>query len=240
MSTPLPPIAILAGGMATRMRPLTDEIPKAMIPVAGEPFIAHQLRLLAEKGLTDVVLLLGYRGEQIEQFVGDGARFSLRVRYQYDGKTLLGTGGAIRRALPLLGPQFFVLYGDSYLDIDYRAVSEAFDKAGADGLMTVYRNSGQFDRSNVLFADGRVRFYSKTETVPGMDWIDYGLSLLRCGVLADWPTDQAFGLDQVFERLARDKRLAGFEVSRRFFEIGSVEGLRETEAYIVNRKAPQI
>jgi N-acetyl-alpha-D-muramate 1-phosphate uridylyltransferase len=236
MSTPLPPIAILAGGMATRMRPLTDEMPKAMIPVAGEPFIAHQLRLLAEKGLSDAVLLLGYRGEQIERFVGDGARFKLRVRYQYDGKILLGTGGAIRQALPLLGPQFFVLYGDSYLDIDYRAVFEAFDKAGTDGLMTVYRNNGRFDRSNVLFADGMVRFYSKTESVPGMDWIDYGLSLLRNSVLADWPADQAFGLDQVFERLAKDWRLAGYEVSKRFFEIGSVEGLREAQEYIVSRR----
>jgi prepilin-type processing-associated H-X9-DG protein len=231
MNTVLPPIAILCGGLATRMRPLTNVMPKAMIKVAGEPFVAHQLRRLAQRGITDAVLLVGYRGEQIEEFVGDGAAFGLRVRYRYDGKTLLGTGGALRMALPLLGDAFFILYGDSYLDIDYRAVFEAYQVAHADGLMTVYRNDGRFDRSNVVFADGRVRHYSKRIVVPGMHWIDYGLSVLDAAVLARWPAE-VFGLDQVFEHLGRAGRLAGFEATNRFYEIGSVQGLAETEAYI--------
>ena len=155
------PVAILAGGLATRIRPFTESIPKALIAIHGEPFLAHQLRMLRLRGVTRVVLCVGYRGEQIQQFAGDGAQFGLEVDYSFDGPALLGTAGAIRRALPQLGDAFFVLYGDSYLPCDYQRVEEAFLASAKSGLMTVYRNEGSFDTSNVEFSGGWILSYKR-------------------------------------------------------------------------------
>jgi len=147
----MPPLALLAGGLATRLRPLTATIPKALVEVAGEPFIAHQLRLLRREGVSRVVMCTGYRGEQIAEYVGDGGRFGLTVEYSQDGDRLLGTGGALKKALPLLGAEFLVMYGDSYLDIPFAPVVAAFRASHAKGLMVVYRNEGRYDKSNVIF-----------------------------------------------------------------------------------------
>ena len=228
----LPPVAILAGGLATRLRPLTVRVPKAMIPVAGEPFIAHQLRLLRREGAAEVVLCLGHLGAQVEAFVGDGARFGLKVRYAFEETRLLGTGGALRQALPLLGPRFLVLYGDSYLDIAYAPVVAAFEASGLDGLMTVYRNEGRWDTSNVVFEGGRILAYSKTARRPDMRHIDYGLGVLKAAALAPYPEGEAFDLAEAYGALVAAGRLAGLEVRQRFYEIGSPEGLREAEAYL--------
>ena len=129
------PVAILAGGLATRLRPITEKIPKSLVDVAGEPFIVRQLDYLFRQRVRDVVLCIGYLGEMIEAVVGDGSRFGLRVSYSIDGPILLGTGGALRRAAPLLGEAFFVLYGDSYLPVDYRCDRSrifGFGPTGAD------------------------------------------------------------------------------------------------------------
>lgn len=228
----LPTVAILAGGLARRMRPLTARLPKALVEVAGEPFIAHQLRLLRRRGSADIVLCLGYLGEQIEAFVGDGRAFGLAVRYSHEGERLLGTGGALRKALPLLGSPFLVLYGDSYLDFDYRAALEAFRESGLDGLMTVHRNEGAWDASNVVFEAGRIRCYSKTARRADMHHIDYGLGILKAEVLEPYPADRPLDLAQVYAALVEKGRLAGFEVTQRFYEIGSKAGLAETDAYL--------
>jgi len=234
----LPAVAILAGGLATRLRPLTETVPKALLEVAGEPFIAHQLRLLAREGVAEAVLCLGYLGEQVVDFVGDGGRFGLRVRYSHDGDRLMGTGGALRRALPLLGERFFILYGDSYLDIAYAPVAAAFAASGLDGLMTVYGNEGRYDTSNVVFADGRIVFYSKKVKRPDMRHIDWGLGLLKAEILERHPADQPFDLADVYTGLVEAGRLAGYEVGHRFYEIGSHEGLAETAAYIDRTAGP--
>src|SRR5689334_12852457 len=155
------PAALLAGGLATRLRPITEKVPKAMVEVAGRPFIDHQLALLRRNGVRRVVLCLGYLGEQVERHVGDGSDRGLEVRYSHDGERLLGTGGALLRAAPLLGPAFWVLYGDSYMDIDYAAVLRHFAAGGQDGLMTVLHNEGRWDRSNVVFQNGRLLCYEK-------------------------------------------------------------------------------
>ena len=131
------PVAILAGGLSTRLRPITENIPKALVDVAGKPFIARQLEYLRRQGITRVVLCLGHLGEQVEALVGDGAAFGLDVGYSWDGPRLLGTGGALKRALPLLGGQFFVFYGDSYLQIDFRAVERGFFASGKPGSSAV-------------------------------------------------------------------------------------------------------
>src|SRR6266699_1608603 len=161
------PIAILAGGLATRLRPITETIPKALVEIAGEPFLAHQLRLLRANGYERVVMCVGYLGEMVREFAGDGSRFGLRVEYSFDGPAgLLGTAGAIRKALPLLGGEISVIYGDSYLPGDYAAAERAFHEAGRLGLMTVYRNEGQWDTSNVEFDGARVVRYDKANRTP--------------------------------------------------------------------------
>jgi MurNAc alpha-1-phosphate uridylyltransferase len=225
------PVAILAGGVASRMRPHTDNIPKALLDVAGRPFIAHQLTLLREQRITDVIVCAGHLGEQIEAFVGDGSTWGLRVRFSYDGPRLLGTGGALRRALPLLGgAAFFVMYGDSYLTCDFNAVSRAFMESNRRGLMTVFRNDNTLGDSNVLFDRGQIVRYEKISRLPEMRHIDYGLSVLSPPALTTYPADTPFDLTRVFQDLLAQGQLAGFEVPDRFFEIGSPEGFRDTTA----------
>jgi NDP-sugar pyrophosphorylase family protein len=230
--TEMPAVALLAGGLATRLRPLTGQTPKAMLEVAGEPFVAHQLRLLRREGVSHVVLCVGYLGEQIADFVGDGSQFGLRVDYKPDGPRLLGTGGALRAAIDLLGDEFLVMYGDSWLDIPYAPVVEAFRDSGAPALMTVFRNEGQWDSSNVWFEDGRIRLYDKRKRLAEMHHIDWGLGMVRADALAAQPVDAPFDLADVYSELSRSGQLAGYEVKTRFYEIGSVEGLRETDALL--------
>ena len=228
----LPPLALLAGGLATRMRPLTDQIPKSLLEVAGEPFIAHQLRLIRRQGITRVVICVGYRGELIREFVGNGSRFDLEVSYSPDGPALLGTGGALRKALPMLGPEIIVMYGDSWLDTPYAPIVAVFRASAKPALMTVYRNAGQWDRSNVQFEDGRILRYDKIERTPAMRHIDWGLCMVTADLLRAQPDGSAFDLASVYTELAGRGDLAGFEVATRFYEIGSPDGLRETDALL--------
>jgi len=232
MSAPLEiPVAILAGGLATRLRPVTEKIPKSLLPVAGRPFLAHQLKMLQERGIRRAVLCVGHLGEMIQREFG-AAAFGVQLDYSFDGEKLLGTGGAIQRALPRLGGEFFVLYGDSYLPIPYAPVAENFHRSGKPGLMTVFRNEGKYDTSNVLFRDGEIVVYDKKVKLPEMRHIDYGLSLFKSAVFDGYATGQAFDLADVMGRLVREKQLAGYEVFERFYEIGSPAGLPELESLL--------
>lgn len=230
--TTMPPLALLTGGLATRLRPLTEKIPKALIEVAGEPFIAHQLRLIRREGIKHVVLCVGYRAAMIEAFVGDGSRFGLEVTYSADGPNLLGTGGALRRALSVAGPEMLVMYGDSWLDTNYVPIVEAFRNSHKPALMTVYRNNGRWDRSNVWFEDHRIRVYDKHKQLPEMQHIDWGLGLLLEDALTNQVQKQAIDLSDVYTALAQKGQLAGYEVATRFYEIGSPAGLKETDALL--------
>ncbi len=221
------PVAILAGGLAKRMRPLTEQIPKALIDIDGEPFIAHQLRLLRSKGIGRVVVCVGYLGERIQAYVGSGKRFGLIVDYSFDGPVLLGTAGALRRALPQLGDAFFVLYGDSYLTCTYLAVQRAFFSAATAGLMTVFRNENTHGRSNVEFVDGALVAYDKWESNARMRHIDYGLGVLTPHALDTVPEGQPYDLARLYQQLLVGGRLAAFEIHERFYEIGSWQGLAE-------------
>lgn len=226
------PVAILAGGLATRLRPRTDRIPKLLLEVAGEPFFSHQLRLMKKSGLTRIVVCVGHLGEMIVARYGDGAKWGVRIEYSFDGPRLLGTGGALIRALPLLGESFYVLYGDSYLPVDYRAVGRAFGASGLPGMMTVYENRGRYDASNVWFAEGRIKLYDKRNQAPQMRHIDYGLGVLRSTALDGWPRGEGVDLAAVYQRHVADGRLAGYEVEQRFYEIGSPAGLRELDVLL--------
>ena len=226
------PVAILAGGMATRLRPITENIPKLLVEVAGEPFFSHQLRLLRQNGLTRIVLCVGYLGQQIVDLYGDGAKWGVQIEYAFDGPKLLGTGGALIAALPKLGDAFYVLYGDSYLPIDYRAVGGFFLRSGKLGLMTVYENHGRYDRSNVWFEDGAIRVYDKKNKVSQMQHIDYGLGVFRAAAFDGFPRDAVVDLAEVQKSLVARRELAGYEIKQRFYEIGSHEGLQELDALL--------
>jgi NDP-sugar pyrophosphorylase family protein len=226
------PVAILAGGLATRLRPITKTIPKALVDVAGRPFIEWQLDYLYQQGVRHVVLCISYPGEQIEEVIEDGKRFGFKVDYSYDGDRLLGTGGALRKALPMLGDAFFVFYGDSYLPIRFADVEENFITQNQPALMTVLENGDRWDRSNVLFSDGKLVEYNKHSPSENMAYIDYGLGVLSADVLLAYPENEPFDLAEVYHRLSLDGQLAGYEVFERFYEIGSLEGLKETEEYL--------
>lgn len=231
-------IAILAGGLALRLRPLTDKIPKALIEIGGKPFAVHQLELLLKNELTRVVFCLGYRGEMVQAALGDGRVLGTQIDYVFDGPKLLGTGGALRKALPLLGESFFVVYGDSYLDCDYASVEAAYRASGKLALIAVYRNADRWDRSNILFADGVIRRYDKLHPTEDMAHIDYGLGVLSRRALEPYPPDDPLDLAKVYEDLLAQGQLAGYEVSTRFYEIGSESGLEELRQHLA-RNAPE-
>jgi NDP-sugar pyrophosphorylase family protein len=221
------PVAVLAGGLATRLKPITEKIPKLLVEVAGEPFFSHQIRLLRGAGLTRLVACVGYLGEQVVGRYGNGSDWGVHIEYSFDGPRLLGTGGALIRALPRLGDAFYVLYGDSYLPVDYQAVARSFLASGKLGLMTVYQNNGQFDASNTWFEGGAIRAYDKREKLPEMRHIDYGLGLFRRAAFDGFARDEPVDLADVQKALLARGELAGFEVKERFYEIGSHSGLEE-------------
>jgi MurNAc alpha-1-phosphate uridylyltransferase len=227
---------VLAGGLATRMRPHTLTVPKAMLEVAGRPFVDWQLERLAESGVRDVVMCVAHLAEQIEAHVGDGARFGVRVRWAHEGAKLLGTAGAIRAALELLEPVFVVTYGDSYLPFDYsepaRILSEHPD---CDGVMAVFKNAGAWDASNVVTDGEWVTRYEKGQKDPAFDHIDYGATALRRAIIAALPAGEPHGLDAIQRDLSRQKRLRACVARARFFEIGSPEGLAELDRHLRTR-----
>jgi NDP-sugar pyrophosphorylase family protein len=228
----MPPMAILAGGLATRLRPITSSVPKSMVKVAGAPFIQHQLRLLVREGFRDIVVCTGYMGDQIEAFVGDGSRFGCSVVYSQDGTTPLGTGGALLRASPLLGRRFMAIYGDSYLDTSYAQAWAAFRRSDLLAMMTVYRNEGRLDTSNVEFSEGVIKQYDKVVKTSAMHYIDYGLGIFSREALFTFPLGESFDLAQLYCLLSQRRLLAGHEVYERFYEIGSSAGLAETDRYL--------
>jgi NDP-sugar pyrophosphorylase family protein len=228
-------VAILAGGLATRLRPLTSDQPKALIRIAGKPFIQLQLELLMQKGVHRVVLCLGHMAESIVDVVEKNSGFGLEITYSCDGPVPLGTGGSIRKAVPLLPDTFLVLYGDSYLDCDYNGIAGHFLEIPEPALMTVYRNEDQWDQSNVEFWDGRILAYNKTARTPSMKYIDYGLGAFRKSVFDALPENTPLDLASIYQDLVRANLLAGIEVFQRFYEIGSQKGIEEFQRYFEQR-----
>jgi NDP-sugar pyrophosphorylase family protein len=226
------PVAILAGGLATRLRPLTETIPKSMIEICGYPFAHWQTKLLAKAGVLEIVYCVAYKSEMIEEFLGDGSKYGVQIRYSHDGPKQLGTGGAIIKALPDLGNRFMVLYGDSYLPIDFSKVENRYEESHKPALMTVYANNGKFDSSNVDYTGGVIYRYQKGTESSEMTHIDYGLSCFDQEVFLNYNLDSPLDLAQVFTELASQKLLAGYEADERFYEIGSRQGILDFKAYV--------
>ena len=229
------PVVILAGGLGTRMRQFGKNVPKALLDINGEPFLGHQLQLLQKNGIRHTVLCIGHLAEQVEAYTGDGARFGMQIDYSYDGPVLLGTGGAIHKALSKLTDAFFVLYGDSYLTCDFAAVQKTFQASGKKALMTVLKNEGRWDKSNVEFADGKIVVYDKKLNSPAMKHIDYGLGLFKRSVFEALPEDTKIDLAGIYQDMLSAGELAAFEVPDRFYEIGSPQGLLELRAYLAGK-----
>jgi MurNAc alpha-1-phosphate uridylyltransferase len=215
------------------MHPSTLTLPKSMLPVAGRPFVDWQLERLAECGFRDVVMCVAFLGDRIETHVKDGARFGLAVRWSLEGPRLLGTGGALRAALPLLHPTFLVTYGDSYLPFDYAGPLRMLGTHDdADGVMSVFKNDGKWDSSNVSTDGVWVRRYEKGVGDPSLDHIDYGATAFRREVIAACPEGVAFGLDRVQRDLAQRTRLRAYVAHERFYEVGSPHGLAELDRHL--------
>jgi MurNAc alpha-1-phosphate uridylyltransferase len=229
------PLAILAGGYATRLGLLTRETPKCLIEINGRPFIDLQLELLIDNGYSEFVFCLSYKSDLVQEHLGDGSNKGIKIHYSIDGATQLGTGGAIQKALPLLGSAFGVIYGDSYLPINYRQVEQYFLTNQSIALMTVYKNRNQLDKSNVEFIDGRLINYEKGTKNENMHHIDYGITYFKAAAFQSWADQSSFDLSIVCNELARKKQLDGYEVFERFYEIGSLLGIEEFAQYL--RKA---
>ena len=236
------PCVVLAGGLATRMRPATEKIPKALLPVGGRPFVDTQVSWLRDQGVEHVVFSVGYRGDAIREHLGNGARFGVHVDYVDDGPMLLGTGGAVRLVVDsgLVEDAFFVLNGDSYLSVDFDEFEKTFRRVEYPALMTVFQNRNQGDVSNAVVGDGRVLLYDKLRSAsPGeeMEWIDYGLSILRSDViLKRVPPALPFDLADLMHELSLEGLLGCYEVQHRFYEVGSPRGLAELEAHLLKAK----
>ena len=233
------PIVVLAGGLATRLRPATSTIPKSLIEINNKPFVLHQLELFEKKRVEQIHYCLGFLGEQVEAVVKNSSfHSSMQISFSYDGEKLLGTGGSVAKAFSHLPKTFFVTYGDSYLDIDYEAVHQTFlnkKKVEDEALMTVFKNEGRWDSSNVVYANQRVSLYSKTHKTSAMEYIDYGLNILSKKNFEDYSSETTFGLEQIQEILSQQNKLIGFEAKNRFYEIGSFNGIEDFTNYINNQ-----
>jgi NDP-sugar pyrophosphorylase family protein len=220
-------VLILAGGLGSRLSPLTEQVPKCMVSAGGKPFLEHQLRLLASRGMRDIVLCVGYLGERVLECFWNGHHLGVDIAYAWERDGLLGTAGAIRNAEALLKPEFFVTYGDSYLLLDYRAIMKRFRESDALGMMVVYRNENQLEPSNVVVRDGHVTAYDKTTRLPWMVYVNEGLSVLRRRSLKLIPPGIPFSQEQFYQMLIRRRQLMAYETEQRFYEIGSRQGLDE-------------
>jgi len=233
------PVVVLAGGLATRLRPITEKIPKSIVTVNDEPFVLHQLKLFQQSGISHVHFCLGHLGEMVKMVI-DNSPFAstMSITYSFDGEKLLGTGGALKKALPFLPDVFFVTYGDSYLDIDYKLIEAKFSESENDnlGLMTVYKNSDKYDTSNVIYENERIILYSKKQSATQMEYIDYGLGIVRQKHFSAYPDLTYFDLSEIYENLSIKGELMGYEIHNRFYEIGSLNGIEDLSKYLKTKK----
>jgi N-acetyl-alpha-D-muramate 1-phosphate uridylyltransferase len=227
--------AILAGGLGTRLRPLTEKVPKAMVSVNGRPFLEYELELLKRNKVTDIVLCLGYLGEQVEEHFGDGRRFGVKIRYSHDGKELLGPIGGLKTAEHLLGDEFFVTYGDAYLRMNYEEMMAVLNQSKKLATMAVYKNEGRFGRSDIIAKNGFVVAYDKTRSLSGMLWVNFGVSALKKEALSEVEPGRYCDEETFYGALIKRKQLVSYQTYDRFYEIGSPQGLDEFARFIAEK-----
>lgn len=225
-------VVILAGGLGTRLRPLTDRVPKVLVAVRGKPFLKYQLEWLANHCLTDIVICVGHLGDRLSEFAGDGRAFGVSIKYSSDGSRLLGTGGALKKAETLLDEDFCVLNGDSYLPIDPLEPIRYFREEQHSAMMLIFHNNGSYDRSNVAVKDGMVTLYDRNSTAPEVEYIDYGLRMFRRDTLKLVPQEGPWDLEVLYQKLIKQNQLRAYPVDEPFYEIGKAEGLERFARYL--------
>ena len=230
-------VVILAGGLATRLRSITNKISKSMIRINEKPFLEYQIELLKKNNLTDILLCIGHLGGQIKDYFGNGKNWGVRLSYSKEKENLLGAGGALKKAESLVEDEFFVMYGDSYLILDYQEIADYFHNFDKQGLMVVYKNYNQFDKSNLIVENGLVKLYDKEGVNSKIVYIDEGISILKKEILSDFPPHTPFPLDRIFQRLISKKEFLAFETKQRFYEIGSRQGLNDFKKLILEKEA---
>ena len=225
-------IVMLAGGLGTRLGKRYEKTPKSMIRILGRPFLQHQIELLKERGIRRILLCTGHLGEQIKAYFGNGEKFGVNIQYSEEGEKLMGTGGALKKAESFINENFFLMWGDSYLLLDYMNIWNAYFKSGCVGLMVVYNNYNQRVKSNVIVKDGKIVLYDKWKSYPDMVYIDNGVSVFNKVILKEIPPDNVFAIEKVFKKWSLEGKLAAYETEQSFYEIGSIPGLREFEALV--------
>lgn len=228
-------VAILAGGLATRLRPLTNNIPKSMIDVNGKPFLQYQLEFLKKNGITDIVLCVGYLSDLIEDYFGDGAGFGVELTYSKETQSLLGTAGALKHAGPFLEDEFFIMYGDSYIFLNFNGAMSYFKQHDEPSLMVIYKNEDRYDRSNVATSNNKIAVYDKINKTNDMVFIDYGVCILKKQVLSLIPSIGPYSLESLFSVLIKQEKMLAYETFDRFYEIGSLTGLEEFRSYALSK-----
>lgn len=229
-------VVIIAGGLATRLHPITEDIPKSLVEVAGKPFIEWQLEHLKDQGIENVMVCLGHLGKMVIEFISSKNNFGLNINFSEDGPNLLGTGGSIKNALDYLDKEFFVLYGDSYLPIDFSDIQKSYFRQKKPALMTILKNNDQWDKSNIIYEKGEIIEYNKKFLKKEMQYIDFGLCILSKKTLKNYPSKSKFDIADVYESLSKKQQLGSYIVQTRFYEIGSIKGLEETESYFLSKE----
>ena len=218
---------ILAGGKGTRLRPLTTSLPKSMIPIAGKPFLDYEIKLLKRAGIVDFVICVGYKGELIRSHFGDGRSLGVKIRYSDDGDMLLGTAGSLKNAEALLADGFFITFGDAYPILDYDAAWKLFRSTGKLAMMVVLKNANVYGRSNTVVQNGQVTFYSKKESAPAMEYIEFGVTFMNKQALQMLTGDYPIDLEMLYRKIIGNNQMAALELKQRIYDIGSPEGLRD-------------
>jgi len=225
---------ILAGGLATRMKPMTLDIPKSMIEIDGKPFLEHQLELLKENDVKNVVVCVGHLGHQIKEYFKKGEKLGMNIKYGDEKENLLGTAGALKNAGDFLADEFFLMYGDSYVPVDFQAITSHFKKFNKKSLMVIYKNADRFDKSNIEIEQDLIKSYDKKNN-QGMLFIDAGVSLLKKEILRLIPPSRNFPLERIYQHLIKEKEMLAYQMRERFYQIGSFEGLEEFKSLIKSR-----
>lgn len=227
-------VVVLMGGLGTRLKDYTKTCPKSLVDVNGKPFFEYQLDLLCAWGFKKYLFLIGYKADMIEEYFKDGSDRGVSIEYCYDGKELLGTGGAVRRAYDKLEDDFILIYGDSFMDIDYAETVYRYTKGksnGARALMTVLCNHNRFDKSNVVMKDGQLVLYDKHNPSPEMDYIDYGVCVYEKSLFAAYEEGEKFDIAKIQHELSLKGQMVPQVVTKRFYEIGNPDSLAEFTAY---------
>ncbi len=225
------PVIILAGGKGKRIKKLTAKKPKPLVKILNKPFIEYQIDLLRKQKVKKLIISIGYRGDEIINFIKNKNYKDIDISFFKDGIKPLGTGGALKKISKKIQGTFIVLYGDSFLPISIKNIEKKFIKSKQDVLLTIYKNNNRFDKSNIKIVNKKI-FYNKFINDSDMKYIDYGLSIIKSKIIKNFTSNKKFDLSDLIYKLCLDRKIAYSIVKKRFYEIGSYKGIKDFKKYI--------